>query len=106
VPAVLCLQTEPVSSSVVSEIRKRNVDPLGDPDYILMVRVEDLAGASENALSSITRVHIVVEQNLWVNPGLITVKEQGEGPYPMVIAKVGAGWAHTQTTWTKDKACI
>ncbi|KAG7282188.1 hypothetical protein CRUP_034935 [Coryphaenoides rupestris] len=77
-----------------AEIRKRNMDPMGDPDYILMVRVEDLAGASENALSSITRVQIVVEQNLWVNPGPITVKEQGEGPYPMVIAEVQANEAN------------
>ncbi|CAL8247189.1 unnamed protein product [Lota lota] len=73
-----------------AEIRSRTVDRLGDPDYTLIVRVEDLDGASENALSGITRVNIVVEQNLWVNPGPITVREHLKELYPMVIAKVGA----------------
>ncbi|XP_035492473.1 cadherin-17 isoform X2 [Scophthalmus maximus] len=71
-----------------AEIRRRNVDPLQDPDYTLFVRVQDLGGASENALSGNTGVHIVVQQNLWFNPGPITVKEQLEGDYPMIIAVV------------------
>ncbi|KAK0144295.1 Cadherin-17 [Merluccius polli] len=73
-----------------TEIRTRNVDPLGDPDYTLIVRVEDLNGASENALSGNTRVNIVVERNLWINPGPITVQEHLKGSYPMVIAQVQA----------------
>lgn len=64
------------------------MDPIEDPDYTLIVRAEDLGGASATALSGNTRVHIVVQQNLWVNPGPITKKENLEGVYPLVIAKV------------------
>ncbi|XP_034730426.1 cadherin-17 [Etheostoma cragini] len=71
-----------------AEIRRRNVDPLEDPDYTLSVRVQDLQGASETSLSGNAVVHIVVQQNLWVNPGPITVKEQLKETYPLVIAKV------------------
>lgn len=74
--------------SGVSEIRRRNVDPLEDPDYTLTVRVQDLGGASQTALSGNTRVQIVVQQNLWVNPGPITVREHLKETYPVVIAKV------------------
>ncbi|XP_040021999.2 cadherin-17 [Gasterosteus aculeatus] len=71
-----------------AEIRRRNVDPLEDPDYTLTVRVQDLGGASQTALSGNTRVQIVVQQNLWVNPGPITVREHLKETYPVVIAKV------------------
>lgn len=64
------------------------MDPLEDPDYALFVRVQDLGGASETALSGNARVHIVIQQNLWVNPGPITVKEHLKETYPLVIAKV------------------
>ncbi|XP_018541688.1 cadherin-17 [Lates calcarifer] len=71
-----------------AEMRRRNADPLEDPDYTLIVRVQDLGGESENALSGNARVHIVVQQNLWFSPGPIIVKENLLGNYPMVIAKV------------------
>ncbi|XP_034553892.1 cadherin-17 [Notolabrus celidotus] len=71
-----------------AELRRRNVDPMEDPDYTLIVRVEDLEGASETALSGNTRVFIVVQQNLWVNPGPITVKENLADTYPLVITKI------------------
>ncbi|XP_059196213.1 cadherin-17 isoform X2 [Centropristis striata] len=71
-----------------AEMRRRNVNPLEDPDYTLSVRVQDLGGASETALSGNARVHIVVQQNLWVNPGPITIKEHLKESYPHVIAKV------------------
>lgn len=70
------------------EIRRRNVDPMEDPDYTLIVRVQDLGGASANALSGNTYVKIIVKQNLWANPGPITVKEHLMESYPYVIAKV------------------
>ena len=69
----------------LSESRRRNLE---DPDFTLRVRVQDLAGESENALSAIANVHIAVQQNLWVSPGQITIKEHLETSYPMVIAKV------------------
>jgi len=73
------------------------VDPMEDPDYTLIVRVEDLGGASETALSGSTRVQIVMLENLWFSPGPITIKENLKGLYPRVIAKVR--WAfHGQAT--------
>lgn len=64
------------------------MDPLEDPDYTLIVRAQDLRGVSETALSGSTRVHIVMQQNLWINPGPLTVKEQLREMYPLVLAKV------------------
>lgn len=72
-----------------------------DPDYTLIVRVEDLEGASPKALSGNTRVHIVVQQNLWVNPGPITVRENLEESYPLVITKVW--WKHMLTFYLSEK---
>lgn len=64
------------------------MDPLEDPDYTLIVRAQDLRGVSETALSGNTRVHIVMQQNLWINPGPLTVKEHLREMYPLVLAKV------------------
>ena len=80
----------PVSSSVVVESRRLN--PLEDPDFTLIVRVEDMGGESVNALNGNARVKIVVQENLWVNPGPINLREQLKGIYPMPIGKVQQGW--------------
>lgn len=69
-------------------MRRENVDPLEDPDYFLVVRVQDQEGKSDTALSGNTRVHIVVQQNLWFNPGPISIVENLMGAYPRSIAKV------------------
>ncbi|XP_061675972.1 cadherin-17 isoform X2 [Syngnathoides biaculeatus] len=71
-----------------AETRRRNLDPLEDPDYTLIVKVQDMGGASETALSGNARVHIAVQPNLWVSPGTITIQEHLEENYPQVIAKV------------------
>lgn len=81
---------------VVTEMRRRNVDPLTDPDYILLVRVEDQEGESETALSGNARVQIIIKQNLWRNPGPIKIRENLKTAYPHVIAKV------CQSTKTTD----
>ncbi|XP_062322072.1 cadherin-17 [Osmerus eperlanus] len=72
----------------VERAEMRRLNPLEDPDFVLFVRVEDLGGQSENALSSNTRVNVAVQQNLWVTPGPITIKEHLVTTYPMLIAKV------------------
>ncbi|KAG7242032.1 hypothetical protein INR49_024077 [Caranx melampygus] len=77
-----------------AEMRRRNVDPLEDPDYTLFIRVQDLEGESETALSGNTRVHIAVQQNLWVNPGPIHVKENLKETYPLKIAQVQSNDPH------------
>ncbi|XP_019747743.1 cadherin-17 [Hippocampus comes] len=71
-----------------AEMRRSNLDPLEDPDYTLIVKVHDMGGASEMALSGNSRVHIAVQPNLWVNPGRIAIQEHLEGSYPRVITKV------------------
>ncbi|XP_014862605.1 PREDICTED: cadherin-17 [Poecilia mexicana] len=76
------------SCVATQEMKRRNLDPLEDPDYILLVRVQDLEGAKETALSAYARVHIIVQPNLWVNPGPLTIEENLKGDYPRVIAKV------------------
>ncbi|KAM3613653.1 uncharacterized protein V6R79_002931 [Siganus canaliculatus] len=70
------------------ELRRVNVDPLEDPDYTLIVRVQDQEGETETALSGNTRVQIVVEHNLWINPSPITLSENLKTVYPHMIAKV------------------
>ncbi|CAN9514243.1 unnamed protein product [Ophioblennius macclurei] len=71
-----------------AEMRRKNIDPLEDPDFTLLVRVQDLGGASPTALSGTARVHIVVQQNMWRNPGPLTIKENLKESYPLVIATV------------------
>ncbi|KAL0985356.1 hypothetical protein UPYG_G00155880 [Umbra pygmaea] len=72
----------------VLRAESRRLNPLEDPDFTLIVRVDDMGGASENALSGNARVKIAVKQNLWFNPGPINIKEQLKGQYPLPIAKV------------------
>ncbi|XP_037640297.1 cadherin-17 [Sebastes umbrosus] len=86
-----------------AEKRRRNVDPMEDPDYTLSVRVQDLGGASQTALSGNARVHIVVQQNLWVNPGPITVKEHLKETYPLLIAKVQSNEPNAVYTITQKE---
>ncbi|XP_028986162.1 cadherin-17 [Betta splendens] len=71
-----------------AEKRRWDANPLEDPDYTLLLRVQDLGGASPTALSGNAKVHVVVQQNLWVNPGPMTIAEHWKQTYPVVIAKV------------------
>ncbi|XP_052003519.1 cadherin-17-like [Xyrauchen texanus] len=69
-----------------AERRQQNIHQ--DPDYALIVRVEDMGDGAPYSLSTTTRVNIAIIQNLWVNPGEITIKENLEGEYPMHVASV------------------
>ncbi|XP_057196570.1 cadherin-17 [Triplophysa rosa] len=71
-----------------SETRQMNL--LQDPDYALIVRVEDLGGNSPNALSNTVRVNIAVIQNLWINPGPVMIRENLQAEYPMLLVSVRA----------------
>ncbi|XP_011603960.2 cadherin-17 [Takifugu rubripes] len=86
-----------------AELRRRNVDPLSDPDYTLMVRVQDLGGMSDTALSGNARVQIVVQENLWVNPGPVFVREHMTATYPLVITKVQSNEAGAIYTLTQKE---
>lgn len=72
-----------------AESRQLNV--IQDPDYTLIVRVEDLGGGAPTALSSITRVNIAVTQNLWISPGLLPIMENLKTDYPMLLTTVSLG---------------
>ncbi|XP_041708069.1 cadherin-17-like [Coregonus clupeaformis] len=74
--------------SCVQRAESRRLNPLEDPDFTLIVRVEDMGGESLNALNGNARVNIAVQENLWVNPGPINLREQLKGIYPMPIGKV------------------
>ncbi|KAL2083939.1 hypothetical protein ACEWY4_019457 [Coilia grayii] len=71
----------------VLRTESRRLDATTDPDYTLVVRAADLDGAP-NALSSTTRVNVVIRQNLWINPGPLTIRENLKEDYPMKIATV------------------
>ncbi|KAA0703314.1 Cadherin-17 Intestinal peptide-associated transporter HPT-1 [Triplophysa tibetana] len=71
-----------------SETRQMNL--LQDPDYALIVRVEDLGGNTLNALSNTVRVNIAVIQNLWINPGPVMIRENLQAEYPMHLVSVRA----------------
>ncbi|KAJ8288410.1 hypothetical protein COCON_G00010690 [Conger conger] len=64
------------------------MNPEDDPDYTLIVRVQDLEGASENAFSANAKATITVKQNLWRSPGPIRIREHLEAEYPKKIAQV------------------
>lgn len=72
---------------VYSCAESQHLDTQADNDYTLIVKAEDMGG-SPNALSSTTRVNVIVRQNLWVNPGPIVIRENLKGAYPMEIATV------------------
>lgn len=87
-------------------MRRSNLDPLEDPDYTLIVKVHDMGGASDMALSGNTRVHIAVQPNLWVNPGMIAIQEHLEGSYPRVITKVRRKFIQRQTLHNDPSCCL
>ncbi|XP_073703597.1 cadherin-17 [Garra rufa] len=74
----------------IERAERREVNLLQDPDYALIVRVEDMGGEGSKILKSTTQVNIVVLQNLWVSPGPVILKENLEGDYPMYLATVRA----------------
>lgn len=57
--------------------------------FTLVVTVKDLAGMSENALTSNTDVEITVKENLWKAPPKASIKENSTEPHPIYIMQVG-----------------
>lgn len=78
-----------IYSYVCAENRRLNA--IEDPDYVLIVRVEDLGGGVPKALSSTTRVNVAVIQNLWVNPGPFLIMENLKAQYPKLLTSVSFG---------------
>lgn len=68
----------------------RRLNAIQDPDYVLIVRVEDLGGGVPKALSSTTRVNVAVTQNLWINPGPLVIMENLIADYPKLLTSVSS----------------
>ncbi|KAJ8394568.1 hypothetical protein AAFF_G00043710 [Aldrovandia affinis] len=64
------------------------MNPVDDPDYILIIKVQDLEGMSENAFSASVKVTVAVKRNLWSSPGPVTIHENLVAEYPLKIAQV------------------
>ncbi|XP_067391886.1 cadherin-17 [Emydura macquarii macquarii] len=66
----------------------RLLNPLQQESFVLVVTVKDLAGMSENALTSNTDVDITVKENLWKAPPKVSIKENSTEPHPIYITQV------------------
>uniref|UniRef100_A0A8C8RU58 Cadherin 17 n=1 Tax=Pelusios castaneus TaxID=367368 RepID=A0A8C8RU58_9SAUR len=66
----------------------RVLNPQKQENFLLVVTVKDLAGMSENALTSNTDVNITVKENLWKAPPRINIKENSTEPHPISITQV------------------
>ncbi|KAM9095431.1 cadherin-17-like [Sarcophilus harrisii] len=66
----------------------KELDPFKNAHYDLVVSVMDMGGQSENSFSDTGSVNIVVEENIWKAPGLVTIKENSTEPHPLPITQV------------------
>ncbi|CAB1334669.1 unnamed protein product [Coregonus sp. 'balchen'] len=80
--------------SCVQRAESRRLNPLEDPDFTLIVRVEDMGGESLNALNGNARVNIAVQENLWVqsnDPSALyrLVQKERELTFPFNVTEEG-----------------
>ncbi|XP_074841804.1 cadherin-17 [Carettochelys insculpta] len=71
-----------------NELGSQLLNPEKQDKFILVVIVKDLAGMSENALSSNTDVDITVKENLWKAPPKVHIKENSTEPHPIAVTQV------------------
>ncbi|KAM9165650.1 cadherin-17 [Pangshura tecta] len=71
-----------------SEAGSRLLNPQKQATFTLVVTVKDLAGMSENALTSNTDVEITVKENIWKAPPKVSIKENSTEPHPISITQV------------------
>uniref|UniRef100_A0A8C0FZE1 Cadherin-17 n=1 Tax=Chelonoidis abingdonii TaxID=106734 RepID=A0A8C0FZE1_CHEAB len=71
-----------------SEHGSRFLNPQKQATFILVVTVKDLAGMSENALTSNVDVEITVKENIWKAPPKVSIKENSTEPHPISITQV------------------
>uniref|UniRef100_A0A8C3RYZ8 Cadherin 17 n=1 Tax=Chelydra serpentina TaxID=8475 RepID=A0A8C3RYZ8_CHESE len=68
--------------------RSRVLNRQKQDTFLLVVTVKDLAGMSENALTSNTDVEITVKVNIWKAPPKVSIKENSTEPHPINITQV------------------
>uniref|UniRef100_F6ZMS8 Cadherin-17 n=2 Tax=Monodelphis domestica TaxID=13616 RepID=F6ZMS8_MONDO len=66
----------------------KELDPFKNDRYDLVVSVMDMGGQSDNSFSDTASVDIIVEENIWKAPGLVTIKENSTEPHPLKITQV------------------
>ncbi|XP_004641382.1 cadherin-17 [Octodon degus] len=66
----------------------RELDPVKNPSYSLVVSVKDMGGQSENSFSDTTSVDITVKENIWKAPDPVEIMENSTDPHPVKITQV------------------
>ncbi|XP_065255541.1 cadherin-17 [Emys orbicularis] len=85
----MLFQIDNVTGAIsTSEPGSRLLNPQTQATFTLVVTVKDLAGMSENALTSNTDVEITVKENLWKAPPKVSIKENSTEPHPISITQV------------------
>ncbi|CAM5089323.1 unnamed protein product [Eretmochelys imbricata] len=85
----MLFQIDNVTGAIsTSETGSRLLNHQQQDMFILVVTVKDLAGMSENALTSNIDVEITVKENLWKAPPNASIKENSTEPHPIYIMQV------------------
>uniref|UniRef100_A0A8C4VJR3 Cadherin 17 n=1 Tax=Gopherus evgoodei TaxID=1825980 RepID=A0A8C4VJR3_9SAUR len=85
----MLFQIDNVTGAIsTSELGSRLLNPQKQATFILVVTVKDLAGMSENALTSNIDVEITVKENIWKAPPKVSIKENSTEPHPISITQV------------------
>lgn len=66
----------------------RELDPIKNPSYNLVVSVKDMGGQNENSFSDSTSVDITVKENIWKAPEPVEIVENSTNPHPIKITQV------------------
>uniref|UniRef100_A0A9L0RUH2 Cadherin-17 n=2 Tax=Equus TaxID=9789 RepID=A0A9L0RUH2_HORSE len=66
----------------------RELDPVKNPSYNLVVSVKDMGGQIENSFSDSTSVDIMVKENIWKAPETVEIVENSTDPHPIKITQV------------------
>ncbi|XP_019574784.2 cadherin-17 isoform X2 [Rhinolophus sinicus] len=66
----------------------RELDPIKNPSYNLVVSVKDMGGQNENSFSDSTSVDITVKENIWKAPEPVEIVENSTSPHPIKITQV------------------
>ncbi|KAM5211751.1 cadherin-17 isoform 1-T2 [Hipposideros larvatus] len=66
----------------------RELDPIKNPSYSLVVSVKDMGGQNENSFSDSTSVDIMVKENIWKAPESVAIVENSTDPHPIKITQV------------------
>lgn len=84
------LQRHLLFSLLLLLIGSRELDPIKNPFYKLVVSVEDMGGQNEHSFSDSTSVDITVQENIWKAPEPVEIEENSTNTHPIKITQVMA----------------